>query len=132
MIAEYVTADGEPITQGMFVRVATGITAGIPTAYANEETGKRPIDFGCVIGLLDDGVVDVNWFSDYEPVAEKPHDLQQTTKEQAEAFRYGHDQGFEVGYRDGVMTQMNSVRASVGLPLLTDEEFEQVVSMVCD
>lgn len=128
---EWVTFDGDDIELGAFVRVTATVT-GEPTAYPSlyPVEGMRPIDFGRVYELLDNGNVKVQWNSaddDAEPVEEKPENLELSTEEMAAAFQLGFDQAYEVGYRDGGMVQMNATRVALGLPMLTVEQYGTVV-----
>lgn len=117
---EWYTMDGDDIEVGGFVHVA------IPLF----EDGKRPMDYGRVYDLLDDGRVRVLWFSAeeaFEPDVEECGDLQLSTEEIAEGFKYGHDLGYETGYREGGMTQLNAQRSVLGMEPLTTEQFEQLI-----
>lgn len=129
---KWLDVDGAELFLGCFVRMSPLIT-GMPTAYPKMYTTDRQrlIDYGRVVELLAGGKVRVEWTRcagevgvETAALREDSTDLELSTSSAFDAFEQGMNQGYEEGFRSGHMVFMNGQREALGMPALTNEEFD--------
>lgn len=121
---------GKALLLGSWVRTSPLITCqptGYPKTFA--QPGQRVLDYGRVYELLPNGTVRIQWLGGPVDViqTEDPAYTQLTTKDAAEAFCDGVAEGFERGNRMGRITEVNEQRERIGLPALSDDEWDSLV-----
>lgn len=121
---------GQPLLLGSWIRTSPLVTCqptGYPKTFAL--SGERVLDYGRVYELLPNGTVRIQWLGGPVDIiaTEDPFLTQLTTKDAAEAFCDGLAEGYERGYRTGRMTEVNGQRERIGLPPLSDGEWDALV-----
>jgi hypothetical protein len=121
---------GRELVLGSWVRTSpliTGEPTGFPDLYAKAD--QRQLNYGIVYELLPAGRARIQWQAGPEDVMgiEDSADCQLTTKDEADAFLSGLMEGFERGHRAGRKLEIDENRARVGLPELSEKEFDSLV-----
>lgn len=117
---------GQEIMLGSWVRVSESLTA-VPTAFPDllQSKAARQIDFGRVYELvMDNGKIKVEWIRGAGIFEEDPGCLELSTQDAADGFDLGLGQGYEDGFRAGHQHVVNDHRGLLGMPALTEQEFD--------